>query len=294
MKDQTTAKYVFVSLLNIVITVAVFIGGLFAGSLALISDAFHNLGDVGAIILSFAAHLFSKKDKNRHKTFGYERSETLAAFTNGLILIMICVFLFVEAIQRFMEPRPVHGQIMLIVAVIGLLANLFSMLLMRSDSKKSLNVKSTFVHMLSDALSSIAVVVSAIILNFVSLPWLDPLITMLISLFVMKEAIDVTRKAGNVLMESNPNIDLVKVNQIMLSVPEIENVHHVHIWRYSDQVVNFDAHINVNRDLSMDDLEKIYSTLDRKLRPLGINHTTFQAEHKRGLNEKMIAPGKQD
>lgn len=294
MKDQTTAKYVFVSLLNIVITIAEFVGGLVAGSLALISDAFHNLGDVGAILLSFAAHLFSKKDKNRRKTFGYERSETLAAFANGVILIVICVLLFVEAIQRFQHPEPVRGKIMLIVAVIGLVANLISMLLMRSDSQKSLNVKSTFIHMLSDALSSVAVVVVAIVLNFADLPWLDPISTMLISLFVLREAIEVTKKAGNVLMESNPDIDLAEVEKLMRSVPEIENVHHVHIWRYSDKVVNFDAHINVRRDMSMDDLEELYNKLDRKLRPLGINHTTFQAEHKRGLDEDMIAPGKQD
>lgn len=294
MKDQTTAKYVFVSLLNIVITIAEFVGGLVAGSLALISDAFHNLGDVGAILLSFAAHLFSKKDKNRRKTFGYERSETLAAFANGVILIVICVLLFVEAIQRFQHPEPVRGKIMLIVAVIGLVANLISMLLMRSDSQKSLNVKSTFIHMLSDALSSVAVVVVAIVLNFADLPWLDPVSTMLISLFVLREAVEVTKKAGNVLMESNPDIELAEVEKLMRSVPEIENVHHVHIWRYSDKVVNFDAHINVRRDMSMDDLEELYNKLDRKLRPLGINHTTFQAEHKRGLGEDMIAPGKQD
>lgn len=294
MKDQTTAKYVFVSLLNVVITIAEFIGGLVAGSLALISDAFHNLGDVGAILLSFTAHLFSKKDKNRSKTFGYERSETLAAFSNGVILIVICLLLFIEAIKRFQHPQPVRGKVMLIVAVIGLVANLISMLVMRSDSQKSLNVKSNFIHMLSDALSSVAVVVVAIVLNFADLPWLDPVSTMLISLFVLREAIEVTKKAGNVLMESNPDIDLAAVEKVMRSVPEIENVHHVHIWRYSDKVVNFDAHINVRCDMSMDDLDELYNKLDRKLRPLGINHTTFQAEHKRGLGEDMIVPGKQD
>lgn len=294
MKDQTSRKFLWVSLLNVVITIAEFAGGLLAGSLALISDALHNLGDVGAIILSFVAHLLGKKDKNRHKTFGYERSETLAAFTNGLVLIVICLFLFAEAIDRLFHPAAVKGGIMLVVAVIGLIANAFSMLIMRSDAKQSLNVKSTFVHMMSDALSSVAVVISAIVLNFWQINWLDPVITMLVSLFVIKEGLAVTKKAANILMESNPDISLQKVNELVLSVPSVHNIHHVHLWRYSDNMVILDAHINVDHSMSMDDLEVLYRELDRKLKPLGINHTTFQAECQQGINEDMIAPGKRD
>lgn len=294
MKDQTSRKFLWVSLLNVVIKIAEFAGGLLAGSLALISDALHNLGDVGAIVLSFAAHLLGKKDKNRRKTFGYERSETLAAFTNGLILIVICLFLFAEAIDRLFHPAAVKGGIMLVVAIIGLVANAFSMLIMRSDAKKSLNVKSTFVHMMSDALASIAVVISALVLNFWQINWLDPVITMLVSLFIIKEGIGVTKKAANILMESNPDISLQKVNQLVLSVPGVHNIHHVHLWRYSDQMVILDAHINVDHSLSMDDLEVLYRELDRRLKPLGINHTTFQAECQQGIDEQMIVPGKRD
>ncbi|MCI1467261.1 MAG: cation diffusion facilitator family transporter [Lactobacillus sp.] len=294
MKDQTSRKFIWVSLLNIVITIAEFIGGLVAGSLALVSDALHNLGDVGAIVLSFVAHLLGKKDKNRRKTFGYERSETLATFTNGLVLIVICLFLFAEAISRLFHPTAVKGGIMLIVAVIGLLANAVSMLIMQKDAKQSLNVKSTFIHMMSDALSSLAVVVSAIILSFWQIPWLDPVITMLVSLFVIKEGIEVTKNAANILMESNPDISLQKVNELVLSVPSVHNIHHVHLWRYSDNMVILDAHINVDHDMSMDELEILYRQLDQKLKPLGINHTTFQAECQQGINEDMISPGKRD
>ena len=165
-KDHTTKRYVFVTLLNVVITIAEFIGGIFSGSLALLSDAVHNLSDVGAIILSFVAHLISRKSRNQFKTFGYERAETLAAFTNGVILIVISVVLFVEAIQRFWKPEHIHGGIMLIVSIIGLAANIISMLAMHSDSKANLNVRSTFIHMLSDALSSVAVVIGAIFIYF--------------------------------------------------------------------------------------------------------------------------------
>ena len=199
-KDHTTKRYVFVTLLNVLITIAEFLGGIFSGSLALLSDAVHNLSDVGAIVLSFVAHLISEKDRNRRKTFGYQRAETLAAFTNGVILIVISLVLFVEAIERFWKPEKINGNLMLIIALIGLAANFISMLVMHHDAKKNLNVRSTFVHMMSDALSSIAVVVGAVIIEFWKIDWIDPLLTMLVSLFILSEAYKVTMKAANILM----------------------------------------------------------------------------------------------
>ena len=294
MVDKTSINFIIVTLLNFVITIAEILGGIFSGSLALLSDALHNLGDTGAIVLSFVAHLISKKDKNKHKTFGYERAETLAAFTNGIILIVICVFLFIEACMRFAKPEPIKGNLMLIVALIGLAANLISMIMMHRDSKHNLNVKSTFIHMLSDALSSIVVVVGALIIRAFNCDWLDPVLTILVSVFILYEAIQVTLKAANVLMESNPSINLEKVKQLMLDLPEIENVHPVHLWKYSDSMTMLDAHINVPTSLKVSDLEKIYTQVQEKLEPLGINHITLQAECKRGIKEKMIVVGKTD
>ncbi len=291
-KDHTTKRYVFVTLLNVVITIAEFLGGIFSGSLALLSDAVHNLSDVGAIVLSFVAHLISRRSRNQHKTFGYERAETLAAFTNGVILIVISVVLFVEAIQRFWEPEHIHGGIMLVVSIIGLVTNLISMFAMHRDSKGNLNVRSTFIHMLSDALSSVAVVIGAIFIYFWNVTLLDPVLTILVSLFVLHEAYEITMKAANVLMESNPNIDLTKVNEIMLSFPEVKNVHHVHVWRYSDDFIMMDAHINVDRNLQAGELEQLYQKIGKKLKEeLCINHITLQAECERGRNDKMIVSG---
>lgn len=292
-KDHTTKRYVFVTLLNVVITVAEFLGGIFSGSLALLSDAVHNLSDVGAIILSFIAHLISRRSRNQKKTFGYERAETLAAFTNGVILIVISVVLFIEAIQRFWKPEHIHGGIMLIVSIIGLVANLISMFAMHRDAKGNLNVRSTFVHMLSDALSSVAVVIGAIFIYFWNVTWLDPVLTILVSVFVLHEAYEITMKAANVLMESNPNIDLTEVNKLMLSFPEVKNIHHVHVWRYSDDFIMMDAHINVDHDMQVGELEKLYQQIGEKLKEnLGINHVTLQAECERGRDDKMIVPGR--
>ncbi|AEG39730.1 cation diffusion facilitator family transporter [Lactobacillus kefiranofaciens] len=292
-KDHTTKRYVFVTLLNVVITIAEFLGGILSGSLALLSDAVHNLSDVGAIILSFVAHLISRRSRNTKKTFGYDRAEILAAFTNGVILIVISVVLFVEAIQRFWKPEHIHGGIMLVVSIIGLLANVISMLAMHRDAKGNLNVRSTFIHMLSDALSSVAVVIGAVFIYFWNVTWLDPVLTILVSLFVLHEAYEITMKAANVLMESNPDVDLAEVNKIVLSFPVVQNIHHVHVWRYSDDFIMMDAHINVDRNLHADELENLYQKIGKKLKQeLGINHVTLQAECERGRNDKMIVPGR--
>ncbi|MDF7682023.1 cation diffusion facilitator family transporter [Lactobacillus sp. ESL0679] len=291
MKDHTTKRYAYVTLLNIIITIAEFIGGFVSGSLALLSDAVHNLSDVGAIIISFVAHLISNRSRNQNKTFGYERAETLAAFTNGIILILISITLFVEAIERFWQPSQIKGGIMLVVAVIGLIANFVSMLAMHRDAQGSLNVRSTFVHMMSDALSSVAVVIGAVFIYFWQITWLDPVMTMLVSVFVLHEAYQITKKAANILMESNPDIDLEQMNQIVLSFPEIKNIHHVHLWRYSDNYIMLDAHVNVDAKLTAGEFEKLTQQISKKLQQLGINHINFQAECERGKNDEMIVPG---
>lgn len=288
-KDRTTKRYVFVTLLNVIITIAEFFGGIISGSLSLLSDAVHNLSDVGAIILSFVAHLIGQRHRNKNKTFGYQRAETLAAFTNGVVLIVISLVLFVEAIERFWKPEHIQGGIMLIVALIGLASNFISMFAMHRDSKGNLNVRSTFVHMMSDALSSLAVVIGAIFIYFWKIDWLDPILTMLVSLFVLHEAYEITMKATNVLMESNPDIDLSKVNEIVLSFPEVKNLHHVHVWRYSDDYIMLDAHLNVDKDLTCGQFEDLCQRIGKKLKKqLGINHINLQAECERGRNDQMI------
>lgn len=288
MKDHTTKRYAYITVLNIIITLSEFVGGFVSGSLSLLSDAVHNLSDVGAIVISFVAHLISQRRSNQEKTFGYQRAETLAAFTNGIILILISIILFIEAIERFWQPSKISGGIMLVVAIIGLIANLVSMIVMKQDDKDNLNIRSTFIHMLSDALSSVAVVIGAICIYFWQLAWLDPVMTILVSLFVLHEAVALTNEAANILMESNPDIDLNKVNHIVLSFPEIKNIHHVHVWRYSEQYIMLDAHVNVDAKLTAGEFEQLTQKISQQLAFLGINHINFQVECERGKNYQMI------
>ncbi|KRL91183.1 cation diffusion facilitator family transporter [Lactobacillus kalixensis] len=295
MKENSSVRYLIVTVFNIIITVAEFIGGFMSGSLALISDAVHNLSDVGSIILAFIANLIARRQKNTRKTFGYERAETLAAFTNGIILIVISIYLFIEAIQRFSNPEPIQGKIMFIVSLIGLAGNVISMLVMMIDTKGSLNARALFLNMASDALSSIAVVVGSIVISIWNITIIDPILTLLASVLLLWEAIKVTMKAANILMEGNPDIDLNKVNAILTSFAEVKNVHHVHVWQYSDDIIMLDAHINVSKSMQIEEIETLYGQIEKKLKKeLGIRHVTLQAECERGKNEKMIVPGKND
>ncbi len=291
---NSSLRYLVVTIFNVVITVAEFIGGFVSGSLALISDAVHNLSDVGSIVLAFVANLIARRQKNNHKTFGYKRAEIIAAFINGVILIAISLYLFVEAIQRFSNPQPIQGKVMFIVSLIGLMSNVISMLAMLGNAKNNLNAKAMFLNMASDTLSSIAVVVGSIVISIWNITIIDPILTMLASVLLFGEAIKVTKKATDILMEGNSDVDLAEVKKVVLSFPEVKSIHHVHIWQYSDDMVMLDAHINVSKDVQIEDLENLYDEIDQKLnQELGISHVTLQTECDRGKDDKMIIPENQ-
>ncbi|MDN6028402.1 MAG: cation diffusion facilitator family transporter [Lactobacillus sp.] len=292
LKRSENSQYLLVTVLNVLVTVIEFVGGFASGSLALLSDAFHNLGDVGAISLSLVAHLISRRKRNGNKTFGYERAETLAAFTNSILLIAISLGLLVEAGKRLLAPEPVHGQTMLVLALVGLITNFLSMAIMLKGQGANLNRRATFLHMLGDALASIVVVLGGLVLSHFPIWWLDPVLTLLLSVFMIMEAARIIYRAIDVLMESNPDVDLATVHRLILSFPQVKNVHHVHLWRYSDRVIMLDAHINVvDAQMPVAVLERLYSQIgDCLKRELGINHVTLQAEYNRGKNEQMIVP----
>jgi cobalt-zinc-cadmium efflux system protein len=173
---NNSIRYLLVTILNVVITLAEFIGGLASGSLALLSDAVHNLSDVGSIVLAYIANLISRRKQNSSKTFGYKRAEIIAAFINGVILIGISIYLFVEAIGRFSAPQPIHGKLMFIVSLIGLISNLVSMIIMLGKAKNNLNAKAMFLNMASDTLSSVAVVIGSIVISIWNITIIDPIL----------------------------------------------------------------------------------------------------------------------
>ncbi|MDO1604467.1 cation diffusion facilitator family transporter [Lactobacillus sp. YT155] len=287
--DITGKKFFYVTILNAVITALEFLGGIFSGSLSLLSDAVHNLQDTISIVISYIAHVIGKKASNSNKTFGYKRAEILAAFINASVLIAITVLLVIESIKRISEPQEIDGGLMMTVAIIGLIANGISMLVLLKDSKNNLNIKATMLHMLSDTVSSVGVVAAAIFVQLFHWNWVDPLITILVALWIMKESFGVVKETVNILMEAGPKIDLDEVKETIKTIPEIKGVHHAHLWMIDENSINFDAHINVDQSKKVIDIEEIYDKVGSLLKEkYNIGHVTLQVECKKGLEEPMI------
>jgi cobalt-zinc-cadmium efflux system protein len=266
--------------LNFTITIAEIIGGILSSSLALLSDAIHNLGDGLAVLLAYIAHRVSNRESNHRKTFGYKRIEILAAFVNSIVLVAICIFLIWEAIQRFQHPAPIKGLIMFSVAAVGLLANLIAVILLQSDSKKNINIRAAYLHLLGDTLSSVLVIIGGIMIWLFDIYWIDPLITMLISLYIMKETYLLLKDSFNILMQSSPSeIDLVDIKMEVEKLDGVKNLHHVHAWSLNDRQVHFEGHIDLKEDMTVSKTDalknRVRSLLHQKF---NINHTTLEVE----------------
>ncbi|MFA5480284.1 MAG: cation diffusion facilitator family transporter [Candidatus Muiribacteriota bacterium] len=271
-------KIFWVTVLNALITTAEFIGGILSGSLALLSDAVHNLSDTLAIALSYVAFRISKKPKNERKTYGYKRAEILSAFLNSIVLFAISIFLVYEAVNRFRFPKTIDGNLMLIVAIIGLLANLFSVLLLHKDSQENLNIKSSYLHLLSDTVSSVGVIFGGILIKFWQIYWIDPLITILISIYILKETFQLIKHTVDILMQSAAPLNYDEIKKEIEQITEVKNIHHVHSWMSNEKTIYFDAHIDVE-NLLLSEIEKIYDKIEHILKEhYGISHITIQAE----------------
>lgn len=277
---ETSEKNLFITmLLNFLITAAEIIGGIISGSLSLISDALHNFSDGIAIIISYIAIRLSKKPKTFKYTFGLKRAEILAAIINASTLIIISFFLIKEAVLRFYNPSTITGSIMLITAALGLAANLIGTLLLKKGSEGNINLRATYFHLLSDAVSSLAVIIGAAFIIYFKIYWIDPLLTILISIYILKETYEIIKESIEIVMMSSPHgIDLKKLTKNVEEIPGIKNIHHVHLWKLNDNDTHFEAHIEVE-DMLVSTTSKILSQIESLLNSnYGINHTTLQFE----------------
>jgi cobalt-zinc-cadmium efflux system protein len=268
-------------LLNLLITAAEIAGGLLAGSLSLVSDALHNLSDAAAVAISLMALRFSRRGATLEKTFGFQRLEILAALFNSAVLIAISFLLFKEAVIRLIHPQDINSLIIMSVGIIGLLANTAGALLLRRDADKSLNVRSSYLHLFSDALSSVAVVAGGIAIYFWRITWVDPLLTILIGLYVIKESYEIVVDTVQILMEGTPKgIKLEEIYTSIKSLPGIRDLHHVHVWQLGERQINFEGHIDLEQDISISESEKLRRQVEALLRDkFGIEHIMLQMEY---------------
>jgi len=277
-------KLFFVIILNIIITLSEITGGLISGSLALLSDAFHNFSDVFSFVISFIAIKISKKTKDENRTFGYKRAEILAALFNIITLFLACIYIIYEAIKRFINPQTINAPIMLLITVIGLLGNFFSILIIRKDVKKSINIRSSFLHLLGDTFSSVGVLIAALILLILpKFYFLDPIISILIAVFIIKESFTMFYESINILMQGSPkHIDIKKIIKRLLNEKSLKiiDIHHIHLWSMSQDEFVFDCHVVIN-EKSIENINDKISKINEILScEFNINHSTIQIETK--------------
>ncbi len=276
--DLKGKKLLWVSLLNLSITIVQIIGGLISNSLSLLSDALHNLGDSSAIFIAFLAGRISQKKPNENRTFGYNRIEILAAFFNGILLISICIFLFYEAYKRFLNPEPIKGKVMFIIAIFGFLVNFLSVLVLNKHKKYSLNIKAAYLHLLGDTLSSVAVIIGGIAIWKFGMFWIDPLITVFVGVYIVYHTWGVVKETVDILMQSTPyGINIREMKKDIEKLDEIKIFHHVHVWKLDDTQIHLEAHVNVKNNIDMVKMmsvkDKVENILETKF---NINHITLQ------------------
>ncbi|HKK83591.1 MAG TPA: cation diffusion facilitator family transporter [Atribacterota bacterium] len=272
---------VIVMVLNFIITIVEVIGGLLSGSLALLSDALHNFSDGISVIISFIALKLSKKENTPANTFGYKRGEILAALFNSSFLIAISFLLFKEAFLRIQHPQEIESRMMIAVALVGLIANVISVLLLKAGAKDSMNIRSAYIHLFSDSLSSLGVIIGGILIHYFHITMIDSILTFMIGAYVLKEGFDIFKESIAILMEKTPaGINIMNLKETIENIPEVANIHHVHVWQINEKHRFLEGHIDVREDITLSQSDNLRNKIDTiLLHKFGIDHTTLQLEY---------------
>ncbi len=267
--------------LNIVITSAQVIGGFISGSLALLSDALHNLSDVISLIISYIATVLSKKSPSLKKTFGYKRAEILAAFVNAASLVVIAIFLIIEAAERLQNPQEIKSNLVIWLALLGIAFNGFSVLLLKRDADRNMNMKSAYLHLFTDMLASIAVLIGGLLMKFYELYWVDSALTVAIALYLIFMGYGLLKQSYKVLMLFTPDDIQIKaiVNEIQ-QLTLVKNVHHIHLWQLNEQETHLEAHVDFEKDITISEFDDILHKIEDLLfHKFQINHINIQPEY---------------
>jgi cobalt-zinc-cadmium efflux system protein len=290
-QHRKTQKYLGLSiLLNAVITITQAIGGVLSGSLALLSDALHNFSDVISLIISFVANRYATKAASEEKTFGYKRAEIIAAFINAASLIILASFLIYESILRFITPEPIQADWVIALAILGIVVNGLSVLLLHSSAAQNMNLKSAYLHLMSDMSASVAVLLGGIAMYYYEWFWVDSVLTLGIALYLLVMGYQLLKDSFHVLMLFTPDsIDLKKLRLAIKIDPRIQNIHHLHVWRVNEYENHLEAHIDFNENISIADFDEILEKIEAiLLNDFGVNHVNIQPEYKKDDNKNII------
>ncbi len=288
---ELSGKNLFITIvLNLIITISQIIGGLLSGSLALLSDAVHNFSDVLALVIAYWANLLASKDSSHTKTFGYKRAEILATLFNSSVLVGIAIFLILESFHKFYHPEPINSVWVIALGVLSIVLNAISVLLIKDDADDSMNIKAAYLHLLTDVMTSVAVVLGGLLMYYFNIFWIDPLVSLIIAFYLIWASLGLLKESGSILMQFTPQeIDLDEVILAIENEKEIQNVHHIHIWKLSDHRVHLEAHLDFKEDVSLSFSNKVVMNLEKKLHDdFDIEHITFQCEYERDDDKRSV------
>ena len=278
--DESNLKRVLIALvLTGVFMFVEIVGGILSGSLALLADAGHMLTDTMALALAAAAFHVSKRPPGGNLTYGYQRFQILAAFVNGLSLLVIVGWILFEAVSRFITPRDVLGETMLVVAVAGLVVNLISFAVLHSGDQENLNIRGAALHVAGDLLGSVAAIVAAIIIIYTGWMPIDPILSVAVAMLILRSAWSLVKRSAHVLLEGAPDwLDVSDMQErIVESVPGVAGIHHVHVWGLTPQLLMLTMHVTLIDNIPSQS-GVVRGVKDFVEREYGIGHSTVEVE----------------
>lgn len=278
-KDMKGWKIGVSILLNIIITVGQVIGAGISGSVALMTDALHNFSDVISLVISYIANKLTHKEATTSKTYGYKRAEILAAFINSATLIGVAIFLIIEAIERFSTPITIKADIVIWFAIGSIVINFLSVVILHRDSKDNMNIRSAYLHLLTDVMTSIAVMLGGFAMKYYNVFWIDGLLTLLIATYLIYSSFALLKEATKVLMQFTPEgINLDEINTEVSKIEGIKNLHHLHVWQLNDNKSMLEAHVEMETDIMLSEFQEKLKEIEDILHKFGIDHTNIQPE----------------
>ena len=287
-------KKLFITiLLNIGITIAQVIGGLIAGSMALLSDAAHNFSDVLSLIISFVAEKLSGRERTIKQTYGYQRAGIFAAFINTASLLVIGTILVWQSIYRIIHPQPIVGLVVIYLAALGILLNGLSALLIKKDAEGSINMRSAYLHLFTDMMTSVAVLAGGIAIKFLNWYWIDGVLSIGIAIYLVYSSWGIFYEAIRIFMQFTPShINIEEIAQKVTRLDGVKNMHHVHVWQLDDREMMLEAHIDLDEDYTISQFEDILDQVAKILEGYNIHHFNIQPELNRPDQKELINPGK--
>ena len=281
IEEDSDQKIIFAIIINFALTLSQIIGGVISGSLALIADALHNLSDAASLVIAFFARKIGRKSADEFKTFGYKRAEIIASLINLTLLIVLSLYLIYEAIWRFIEPVSISGWIIVFIAGIAFLIDLYTSIITYKLSHNNMNMRAAFLHNLSDALASIGVIIGGILIILYNLFWIDALITIAIGFYILWQGIKMLPESINFLMDGTPKgISVSEVREKINQLDKVTDTHHIHIWNLDEKRVALEAHVVVDAK-DFIEISEIKRELKKSLvENFGIDHSTLEFEHK--------------